>query len=141
MIDEKEVLAQRLKNYRKENKLNQYEFAKRCGISRALLSLIETQNDNITLDTIQLLASQMEITVSDLLNLSPVTYFVFPGKVKLDGETFTTYGIGILQDGIMGDCIPDISDDYDAIYSLVMLCNEEELDPIHLYDIAEDFVN
>lgn len=138
MVDEREILATRLKAFRKEHKINQLAFAEECGLNKDTVSLIERRKENVTIDTIQLLAARMGLTVADLFNRSTVTYFVLPGKVEIEDEIFTTYGIGVLKDNAMIDCIEDISDDYNAIKSLVLMCNEEELELIHLMDVAED---
>ena len=41
MTNEKEQLARNLKNYRKENGINQFEFAEDCGISLETIGRIE----------------------------------------------------------------------------------------------------
>lgn len=138
MSNERKVLAYKLKEYRKEHRLNQFEFAEDCGISRETLSLIERQAANVTIDTAQLLASRIGVTVSDLLNSSATTYFILPGKVEIEGVKYETYGIGVLKNGIMIDCVHDISADFNKVKSLVNLCNENGLSPLHLHDAAED---
>lgn len=69
---------------------------------------------------------------------SELTYFILPTTVTAEGESYVTYGIGVLKDNLMIDCVPDISDDYNKIKSLVQMCNDDELDIEHLDDIAED---
>ena len=69
---------------------------------------------------------------------SELTYFILPTTVTTEEESCVTYGIGVLKDNLMIDCVPDISDDYNKIKSLVQMCNDDELDIEHLYDIAED---
>ena len=101
MIDERELLAIKLKRFRAQENINQFDFAEDCGISREALSLIEREKENVTIDTIQLLAARMGITVSDLFNHNDITYFVMPGEIFVEGKTYTTYGIGALQNNIM----------------------------------------
>ena len=50
-------------------KLNQEEFAARCGISKETLSLIERENTDPRLSTIQKIVSFLNDTVSDLLRI------------------------------------------------------------------------
>lgn len=140
MTDERKLLSQKLKEFRKENKLNQFEFADDCGISQRALSLMECQKGNITLDTIQLLASYMGITVSDLFSHTPITYFVIPNQANLEDSTYTTYGIGSMHNNLMIAQIPDVTTDFNKIKSLVLTCNENDLSLIHLFDIIEDFI-
>ena len=52
-----------------------------------------------------------------------------------------TYGISITdKNGICGK-IEDISPDKAEMEKLVSLCNELQLDPIHLEDIVDDFLS
>ena len=138
MTDEKDVLARNLKDYRKEQKLNQYEFAEDCGISRDTLSLIECSKENVTIDTLQLLSARMGKSVSDLFIPNDVKYFLVQANVTNLEATETTYGIGVIKGDIMINYIPDISQSYNKVLSLVQLCNEQGIDPCHLVDIIED---
>lgn len=140
MIDERELLAIKLKEFRKQHNLNQFEFAEDCGVSKDIVSLIERCKDNVTLDTVQLFAARMGLTVSELFIRSDVTYFVIPGTVEIEGETYTTYGIGAIQNGIMQKSIPDISTSFNKIKNLVLDCNDNGLSLIHLEDVIEDFL-
>lgn len=67
-MPEREALANRLKEYRKIHKLSQQDFAWDCGLSRELISLIERQDENVKLDTLQSIAAYTGMTVSDLLS-------------------------------------------------------------------------
>lgn len=140
MIDEREILANKLKKFRAQENINQFDFAEDCGISREALSLIEREKENVTIDTIQLLAARMGVTVSDLFNHGDVTYFVMPGVVEIENEKRTTYGIGAIYNGVLITEIRDISTNYNKIKNLVYLCNNENLSPIHLMDVVEDFL-
>lgn len=140
-MDEREIIAQRIKEYRTKENLNQYEFAEECGISRNLLSLIERKNDNITLDTLMLLSSRMGTTLQQLLGYNEISYFVLPSKVVVEGVTYNTYGIGAIKGYIVVGYILDLSTDFDKVKQFVKLCNDEGLSLIHLKDVAEDFVN
>lgn len=51
-----------------------------------------------------------------------------------------TYGIDVIgENGKIEESILDISFDKEKIMGLVSLCNEEEVEAIHLRDIIEDF--
>lgn len=140
MIDEREILATKLKEYRKEQNLNQFEFAEDCGLSKETVSLIERERENTTLDTIQLLAARMGITLSELFDHSPITYCVIPGETTIENETFKTYGIAAIKNGVIIKCIPDISTDFNKVKSLALMCTENNLSLIHFGDIVEDFI-
>ncbi len=140
MTDERELLAIKIRTFREQENINQFNFAEDCGISKETISLIEREQTNVRLDTVQLLASRMGITVSELFQHGAVTYVVIPGQIQIEGETHTTYGIGALKNNVLIDQVPDISPCFNKIKSLVLLCNEENLSLIHLRDIAEDAV-
>ena len=141
MTDEKDILAQKLKDYRKEQKINQFEFAEDCGISRDTLSLIECGKENVTIDTLQLLSARMGKSVSELFSECTIKYFLVPTTITSCGITETTYGIGVLKGDIMINCIPNISQNYNKVLSLVQICNEQLLEPCHLVDVIEDEFN
>lgn len=141
MIDEKALIAGKLKRFRQNNNLNQYEFAEECGISWNLLSLIETESENLTLDTLNLIAIRLGVTLSDLLNPSEVLYLVLPSTVVIEDVTYDTYGIGVVVDYVLEDYILDVSVEFEKVHRLVKLCNEEDLSAIHLRDVVEDFLN
>lgn len=67
-------------------------------------------------------------------------FAVFEEMIKDDDcGSYVTYGIEYLgQEERVA--VSDISLDKDEVQSLADLCNELELDPIHLLDVAEDFV-
>ena len=71
----RDIIARKLKSYRNKNKLSQFEFAEECGISRETLSLIERCRTNSTLDTLDLLAVRMNLTISELLSNDTI-YFI-----------------------------------------------------------------
>ncbi len=140
MTDERELLANKVKKFRNDENLNQFDFAEDCGISKDTVSLIERGQSNVRLDTVQLLASRMGVTVSELFQHSPVEYIALPGQVEIEGEIYKTYGIGILKNHELIDQVPDISPSRNKVKSLAILLNEENLSPIHLHDIAEDAI-
>ena len=63
----------------------------------------------------------------------------------IDGEnTRVSYGIAAIEncDGV--DCVlesvSDIFSDFYEVETLVNVCNVEELDPIHIKDVVNDFL-
>ncbi len=62
-------LARKLaKNIRKRRgNLSQMAFAKKLGVSDATVNRIENQAQNVTIDTLELLAKRLRIPVRDLL--------------------------------------------------------------------------
>lgn len=66
-MPENAVLAKNLKAIRKELRETQMEFAAHCGISTEELSLLEREQSNPQLSTIQKVAAYTDRTVADLL--------------------------------------------------------------------------
>ena len=66
-------------------------------------------------------------------------------KTKFDSEEFgltDVFGIQISAfDGSRTETVPDISVDDEAIRDLCKTCADLELDPIHLQDIARDYLD
>lgn len=62
-------------------------------------------------------------------------YKITREEVNVGGTSCVTYGV---QNGEM--CISDISVDKKAVESLVDRLNTYKLDPIHLFDAVEDFL-
>lgn len=63
------ALAKRVKAYRTSLEKTQFELSNEIGISNEELSLIEREEANPRLDTLQKIAAHMGITVSDLLKV------------------------------------------------------------------------
>ncbi len=132
-------LAQKVKHYREANNLSQFEFAEDCGISEDLVSLIERTKDNVTIDTLDLLAVRMNISVAELFS-SDTIYFLIESDITIEDATAKTYGIGVIKDYRLSDYILDISTNQDEIQNLVFDLNEYELDAAHFREYIEDFV-
>ena len=66
-MPEVDALARRLKRYRRTQDRTQFELSAEIGISEEELSLLERGKTDPKLSTIQMIASCMGITVSDLL--------------------------------------------------------------------------
>ena len=78
-------LGIKIRELRKQKKLTQTALAKKAGISQSALSDIESQTKSPSVDTISLLASALEVTVSQLmgeetqgLNLEYPTWHTVP---------------------------------------------------------------
>ncbi len=67
-----------------------------------------------------------------------ITYCIISTANDLHTNTTTTYGVGVLRGKYLIDYVLNVSPNYHKVLSLVNLCNEEELDPIHLRDVIED---
>ena len=77
-MPEIEVISKYLKTFRSAKNINQTEFAKELGFSRAEISLIERELVDPTLRTLKKIADYMGISISELL------------QVKTDGtETYS----------------------------------------------------
>ena len=62
-------------------------------------------------------------------------YKVIEDKVSIEGQSLITYGISYND-----ITIHDISIRKDKIVKLINKCNYYNLDPIHIYDVIEDFL-
>ena len=68
-------------------------------------------------------------------------YSVLSQTLKNDeGEEYTAYGIKVLSGEEDIAVISDISVNYEEIRLLCSSCTENGLDPIHIYDVIEDFL-
>ena len=68
-------------------------------------------------------------------------YSVFCEKLSSEeGREYNGYGIKAEVGENQSLCVSDVTDDREALEALVRLCNDEGLDPIHIYDVIEDFL-
>ena len=71
-------------------------------------------------------------------------YRLIEGEYTVDNQTHIGYGISLIKRGIIPAdiaSIHDISTDKSEIVRFIALCNELELDPIHLYDAVDDLLS
>lgn len=61
------LLAENIKNFRKKNGFSQEELAEQCGLHRTYIGSIERYERNVTLSTLEVLASTLSVTVPQLL--------------------------------------------------------------------------
>jgi len=61
------VLAENIKTFRKEKGVSQEELAELCGLHRTYIGSVERHERNVTLSTLEVLASAFGVTVSELL--------------------------------------------------------------------------
>ncbi|WP_106855686.1 helix-turn-helix domain-containing protein [Caballeronia novacaledonica] len=61
------VLAENIKTFRKEKSFSQEELAERCGLHRTYIGSVERHERNVTLSTLEVLASTLGVTVAELL--------------------------------------------------------------------------
>lgn len=70
-------------------------------------------------------------------------YSILEDEYILEGQTHTGFGI-IITSTIANEVvakIEDITTSKYELYTLVQLCNDLSLDPIHIYDVVEDFLS
>ena len=67
MQDTQVRLGQKIRRLRKEKGWSQEEFADKCGIQRAHMSLIERGRQNLTLATLENICRNLGVTMSEAL--------------------------------------------------------------------------
>lgn len=78
--------------------------------------------------------------------MTSITYGIIEEKFVLQGRERISYGIAAYSDAkengtaAIVATVSDISLDYIQLEKLIDLCNQLELDPIHLKDVMEDFL-
>jgi len=75
------VLAENIKTFRREKDFSQEELAERCGLHRTYIGSVERHERNVTLSTLEVLASTLGVTVPELLTESES-----PSNNESDGE-------------------------------------------------------
>lgn len=61
------VLSENIKAFRREKGFSQEELAEHCGLHRTYIGSVERHERNVTLSTLEVLASTLDVTVPDLL--------------------------------------------------------------------------
>ena len=61
------ILADNIREYRREHSLSQEEFADQCGLHRTYVGSVERSERNVTLSTLEIFAAVLEIPVPELL--------------------------------------------------------------------------
>jgi transcriptional regulator with XRE-family HTH domain len=61
------VLAANIKSFRREKGFSQEGLAERCGLHRTYIGSVERHERNVTLSTLEVLASTLGVTVPELL--------------------------------------------------------------------------
>lgn len=64
----KAVLAENIRNYRRSKHLSQEELAEKCGLHRTYIGSVERCERNVTLSTLEVLASALGVSVPELLS-------------------------------------------------------------------------
>jgi len=62
------ILAENVRNYRRNKNLSQDALAEKCSLHRTYISSVERCERNVTLSTLELLASALEVTIQELLS-------------------------------------------------------------------------
>ena len=136
-MPERIYLAQYIKEYRKKNKLSQFEMAEECGVHSDTISLIEREQENLKLETLQKLAAYIGCTVSEMLQ-GNVTYRVIESSViDEEGTAHRVYGVEVIE----RTKILDVFTNYEEAQQFIDLCNQLELSPIHIRDVIDDYLN
>lgn len=65
------ILAEKIRAYREAKNLSQEEFADICGLHRTYVGSVERCERNVTLSTLEVFASVLGISVSQLLAEKP----------------------------------------------------------------------
>ena len=61
------ILAYNLRSFRVANNISQEELANRCGLHRTYIGSVERAERNVTLSTLEALASVLGISVPDIM--------------------------------------------------------------------------
>jgi len=75
------TLGERIRRYRQERNLTQYEFARRLGVRPETISLIERNESNGSEVTVSLIAQELGVTVQELRGLPPLPPLEAPDRV------------------------------------------------------------
>ena len=62
-----QILADNIREYRREHGLSQEDFADLCGLHRTYVGSVERGERNVTLSTLEVFANVLEISVPELL--------------------------------------------------------------------------
>ena len=62
-----QILADNIREYRREHGLSQEDFADLCGLHRTYVGSVERGERNVTLSTLEVFATVLEISVPELL--------------------------------------------------------------------------
>jgi len=64
----KTILAENVRRYRRSKNLSQEDLAGKCGLHRTYIGSVERCERNVTLSTLELLASAFGISIPELLS-------------------------------------------------------------------------
>lgn len=66
-LELRKILAENIRNLRRQKKLSQEKFADICGLHRTYVGSVERAERNVTLNTLEAFASALGISVPNLL--------------------------------------------------------------------------
>ena len=72
--------------------------------------------------------------------MEKITYIINETALTVNEKTEISYGISCFEDGHEIERIKDLSTNHNKVKQLVDTCNKLQLDPVHLNDVAEDFI-
>lgn len=68
-------------------------------------------------------------------------YICHKETYSMENNTYVGYGIAVqASDGSILSVMPDISVNESEVQDLIELCNSLVLDPIHLHDVVQDYL-
>ena len=67
-------------------------------------------------------------------------YYVLPKEMTLCEESYIGYGIATIEGNEIRELVSDISTNRLTVKYLVDLCNDLDLDPLQINEVAEDFL-
>lgn len=62
------ILAENIRNFRHKKNFSQEELAEKCGLHRTYIGSVERGERNVTLSTLEVLASTLGVSVPELLS-------------------------------------------------------------------------
>lgn len=66
--DIRTILAENIRSYRRSKNLSQEDLAEKCGLHRTYIGSVERSERNVTLSTLEMLASALGVSVPELLS-------------------------------------------------------------------------
>ena len=148
-------LANNILMYRIKHQLSQFEMAAECGISKETISLIEREQFNPTLETIQKCAAFTGLSVVQLVSdcnsilhkldkRNNVYCVIEHSAFNDDIGGYTSYGVGLLHLHnsyvFISNVIYDICTDKEKMLKFVNVLNNNDVSSVHLHDVVDDFL-
>ena len=158
----KEIVGENFHYYRKEAGLTQDELAGKARTGQRIVSKIENCTQNYSIDSLERFCNALEIpmyklfTPKDKIGFRELLcdpayskgaimllyhYYLFMTTVEnneISDRQYDTYGIALEESDDVR--IEDISTDEKFVKSLVDLCNECQVSPVHFPEVIQDAI-